>query len=111
MPASPEFEFVPVELSTFEDHCFFPPFGLLFGGRPPNFPYSRILLMNSFLPHFFRRASTLRWASKDITSLIFASVVSDGLFFLPIVVIIINLSVRFMLVFYTASIHSLRKTK
>src|SRR5437763_15041942 len=71
MPASPEFEFVPVELSTFEDHCFFPPFGLLFGGRPPNFPYSRIFLINSRLPHFFCRTSALRWPCIDMTSFIF----------------------------------------
>src|SRR5271166_6662028 len=54
-------ELVPVDITTFVDAHFVPPFFLpLPFGRPPSLPHSRILATNARLPHFFFLASALR---------------------------------------------------
>src|SRR5438876_5211606 len=72
----------PVPLASFIDHC--PPFVLVFTvgdfffGLPPSFPHARIRLTNSFLPHFLRRASALRFPSM-------LAALFNGLFFILVV--------------------------
>src|SRR5215831_3082416 len=67
-----QFKFVPICPSAFVDHLFIP-FLSVFFGRPPSLPHSFMRFLNSFLPHAFWRASTLRLPSTPMTSLICAS--------------------------------------
>jgi len=59
-PAVPN-KLVPVRLSALVDHSFPFPLVLVFFGRPPSLPHSRIFLTNSRLPQFFWRTSALRF--------------------------------------------------